>query len=96
MYYHVFGTILPPTAHVGSMPLGQYNKRHKERPGATDFVQLVPYLPGGMIGNNTFAFRHFVIDEQSHRSFWYLTFYEQFAFVAATDNERAIRKDVRQ
>jgi hypothetical protein len=86
LYYYVFETALPPNALVGSKPLGEYLKQRRDRPGATDFVQFVPDLPGRRIGNDTFEFRHFLLDEQSHRSFWYLAFYGRFGFVATTDN----------
>lgn len=89
LYYEVVKLPLPVDAIVGCLPLHEYEKRHPRNSRTPDLVDCIPTLPSQVLGDGTFEFRHWIVEEQTFRSFWYLEFYGRLGFVGTTDKKRA-------
>jgi hypothetical protein len=87
LYFRVTKVPLPVDGRVGSYLLGQYLKLHGRNQDQKEFFSEISSLPGRIIGEGAFGYRYSILDEQSHRSFWYLEFYRRVGFVGSTWNE---------
>lgn len=87
LYFELTKTPLPVGDYTRSMLYSQYVEQHKCESGVMELIQIVPQLPGKVIGDGTFEFRYFPLDQDRHSSFWYLKFYQRFEFIGITGNQ---------
>ena len=90
LYYEVVKSPLPVDALVGCLPLHEYVKRHPCNSCTPDLVDCIPILPSQVLGDGTFEFRQFIVEEQTLKSFWYLEFYGRLGFVGTTGGRRNV------
>jgi hypothetical protein len=87
LYFEVTKTPLPIGDYVRSMLFSHYVEKHEGESKAMEFINSIRHLPGRVIGDGVFGFRYGLLDRSRFMSFWYLEFYQWFAFLAITGKQ---------